>query len=226
MKADLKEALEKVKVTAAEFEQKKQTYTELLKNAPNAIEAVKRQGGIDKVIIELILRERKERKNLINFQEREAEIETEIDINPTPETQDLGNAIAAASAKYATMLKNTIMISHKEYRMFLAEGKLGQDALQLYLHYYATGLNQKTGKPWSNDKYCYGPKGLAWNKDRYYRAKKFLIQKELIWIEKRRDEKTKKFMKGYIGIRKFYGKEKINEIFKPMSSDQDKAAVK
>jgi len=96
------------------------------------------------------------------------------------------------------ILHDFIMVSVPLYGFFVAHGKVGMEACQLYNHYFYTARLQQTNRPWANDSYL--QKGLRWGEAKVDRAKKFLIEHGLIKVERGRDEKGRLTGKTYITL--------------------------
>mgnify|MGYP000850623855 FL=1 len=82
--------------------------------------------------------------------------------------------------------EDIIFITLNKYKFFMANGKLGRDAKDLYEHYMFTGKIQKTNTVHAVNNFC--GSGLTMSKERIVEAKKFLIDSGLIEIVTKRDD--------------------------------------
>ena len=46
-----------------------------------------------------------------------------------------------------------IFVTRKQYKMFYAHGKVGMEAMYLYLHLMFTAREQETNQVWANENY-------------------------------------------------------------------------
>ena len=85
--------------------------------------------------------------------------------------------------------EDIIFITLNKYKFFMANGKIGRDAKDLYEHYMFTGKIQKTNTVHAVNKFC--GSGMNMSKERIVKAKKFLVDSGLIEIITKRDESGK-----------------------------------
>ena len=120
-------------------------------------------------------------------------------------------------------LKNTIVerevedellwITVSKYALFMNYGKVGIDAMALYMHYQFSSQIQKTNSVWASDKYC--RQGLDWGRDRFEKARNLLLDLDLIQIQKRRNSQGK-FTKSFIKVRTRKVTMEPNDLFLPL----------
>lgn len=91
-----------------------------------------------------------------------------------------------------------IFITVSKYKLFMSYGKIGIDAMTLYMHLMFTARLQATNKVWANNTYV--RQGLKWSKERLLKAKSLLFDLDLISQEQIKDE-TGRFGKFYITVR-------------------------
>jgi hypothetical protein len=82
-----------------------------------------------------------------------------------------------------------IFVTVAKYKLFMHYGKVGMDALILYMHYMFTARLQYTNSVKANSIYCRS--GLGWTKTRFQKAKNLLMELELISNIVRKDDKGK-----------------------------------
>lgn len=91
-----------------------------------------------------------------------------------------------------------IFITISKYKLFLSYGKVGIDAMTLYLHLMFTARLQATNKVWASNYYV--RQGLKWSKERLLKAKNLLSDLDLISQEQKKDD-AGKFQKTYITVK-------------------------
>jgi hypothetical protein len=80
---------------------------------------------------------------------------------------------------------NPLLISIGQYELFLAGGKVGGDAKDVFLHLMYTARRQQTNQVWANDEYIRS--GIGIGRDSLIKAKKWLVDKGMIsYIRERR----------------------------------------
>ena len=103
-----------------------------------------------------------------------------------------------------------IILSVPLYGMFIAHGKEGIDAMNVYIHLYYTAKKQHTNQVWAAARYL--KKGLTMGHDRIKKAKSFLHKKGLISYIQKQDPETGKLEKTYIKINYIYTQETAEKI--------------
>jgi len=83
---------------------------------------------------------------------------------------------------YIDVAEELLWITVSKYALFMSYGKIGIDAMALYIHYQFTARMQKTNSVWANDVYC--RQGLEWGRDRFEKAKSLLLDLNIIEIIK------------------------------------------
>jgi len=91
-----------------------------------------------------------------------------------------------------------IWLTVSKYELFIEHGRIGVDAMQLYLHLMYTARRQATNSVWANNKYI--RQGLKWGKDRLLKAKSLLFDLDLIEQRQRKNE-AGRFEKTYIIVK-------------------------
>jgi hypothetical protein len=99
-----------------------------------------------------------------------------------------------------------LMLSVEMYEFFMANGEIGQQAQQLYLHLQYTARRQKTNQVWANTYYL--TQGLGWGKRKLKAVKAFLSKHGLIdYIQPRKDRG--RVGKTYIRLNYIHKKETV-----------------
>ena len=93
---------------------------------------------------------------------------------------------------------NPLLISTGQYELFMSGGKVGIDALSVYLHLQYTARRQHTNQVWANNKYIQA--GVSMGELRLKAAKVWLKEKGIIEYVQPKDSATKKFGKTYIRL--------------------------
>jgi len=91
-----------------------------------------------------------------------------------------------------------LWLSPEKYAFFMAHGKTGHDAKELYLHLQYTAILQKTNSVKANDVYLM--KGLGWGNGRLKKAKAFLSKHGLLEYKQQR-KKDGKLGESYLIVK-------------------------
>jgi hypothetical protein len=94
--------------------------------------------------------------------------------------------------------EDILWITMRKYALFMSYGKIGIDAMALYMHYLFTSKLQKTGSIKALDTYC--REGLDWGRDRMLKAKQLLADLNIAVTVIRRDEKGR-ILGSYVKIK-------------------------